>query len=77
MTREEALNKISSSQLDDETMQKEFEYVAKKLDFTIEEFKEIFNSPNKSFRDYKNNYFLITLGTKIYSFLGLEKRKFR
>lgn len=77
MTREEALNKISSSQLDDETMQKEFEYVAKKLDFTVEEFKEIFNSPNKSFRDYKNNYFLITLGTKISSFLGLEKRKFR
>lgn len=77
MTREEALNKISSSQLDDETMQKEFEYVAKKLDFTVEEFKEIFNSPNKAFREYKNNYFLITLGTKISSFLGLEKRKFR
>lgn len=77
MSRDEALQKISTPQLDEVTMQKEFEYVAKKLDFTVEEFNDIFNSPNKSFRDYKNNYFLITLGTRISSLLGLEKRKFR
>ena len=77
MTREEALISISSPQLDEVTMQKEFEYVAKKLDFTIEEFTNIFLGSNKSFRDYKNNYFLITLGTRISRMLGLEKRKFR
>jgi len=77
MTREEALIRIDKTELDEITMQKEFEYVAKKLDFTVEEFINIFNGPNKSFRDYKNNYFLITLGTKISKILGLEKRKFR
>ena len=77
MSREEALEKISSPQLGEEVMQKEFEYVAKKLDFSIEEFKNIFNGGNKSFKDYKNNFFLITLGTRLSRFLGLENRKFR
>ena len=77
MTRNDALLSLSKSQLDEATMQKEFEYVAKKLDFSIEEFTEIFKGKNKSFRDYKNNYFLITLGTRISRLFGLEKRKFR
>ena len=32
------------------TMKKEFEYIAKKLDFTIDEFNDIFSGENKSFR---------------------------
>jgi len=77
MTRDEALLKISKPELSDEEMEKEFEYIAKKLDFTLEEFTEIFNGKNKSFRDYKNNYFLITLGARISNLLGLDNRKFR
>ena len=77
MTREEALERISKPELDEETMRKEFEYVAKKLDFTVEEFEEIFNGPNKTYQDYKNNHFLITLGARISQFLGLENRIFR
>ena len=77
MTREEALERISKPELDEETMRKEFEYVAKKLDFTVEEFEEIFNGPNKTYQDYKNNHFLITLGARISQLLGLENRIFR
>lgn len=77
MTREEALERISKPELDETTLMKEFEYVAKKLDFTVEEFQDLFNGENKSFKDYKNNYFLITLGTKISTLIGLENRKFR
>lgn len=77
MTRDEALEKISKPELSEEEMKKEFEYIAKKLDFTIDEFTEIFKGKNKSFRDYRNNYFWITLGVRISNLLGLDNRKFR
>lgn len=77
MTREEALERISKPELDEETMEKEFEYVAKKLDLTVEEFEGIFNGQNKIFQNYKNNHFLITLGARISQLLGLENRIFR
>jgi N-acetyl sugar amidotransferase len=77
MTREEGLERISKPELDEETMAKEFEYVAKKLDFTVEELQEIFNGKNKTFKDYKNNFALITLGARVSILLGLENRIFR
>lgn len=77
LTRSEALEKVSTPELDEETMAGEFEYVAKKLGLTVAEFQEIFDGKNKTFRDYKNNFFLITLGARISRMLGLENRIFR
>ena len=77
MTREEALDRISKPELSEEEMKKEFEYIAKKLDFNIDEFTEIFKGKNKSFRDYKNNYFWINLGARISNFLKLDNRILR
>lgn len=77
MTRDEALERISKPELDEETMAQEFEYVATKLGWTVDEFREIFNGKNKSFRDYKHKLFLITLGARIANFLGIDNRIFR
>ena len=77
MTREEALDRISRPELDEETMQREFEYVAKKLGWTVAEFDDIFRGENQTFRVYKNNFFLITLGTRISNLLGIDNRIFR
>lgn len=77
LSREAALDRVSRPELDEKTLHDEFEYVAKKLDFTVEELREYFNGNNKTFRDYKNNLFLITLGTRILQFLGIEKRAFK
>ena len=77
MTRYEALQRISKPEVDEESMAKEFEYVAKKLGLTVAEFEEIFKGENKSYGDYKNNLFLITLGARIANFLGLDNRIFR
>ena len=57
MSRDEALERISKPELSEEEMRKEFEYIAKKLDFSVDEFTEIFNGKNKSFRDYKTIIF--------------------
>ena len=58
-------------------MKHEFNYIAKKLDWSEEEFLAIFNGENKSFRDYKNNLFLIELGAKLMHLLGIDRRLFK
>ncbi|HAF34506.1 MAG TPA: LPS biosynthesis protein [Sphingobacterium sp.] len=77
MTRDEALSRISKPELDESTLQKEFDYVAEKLDFTREELETLFNGENKTFHDYKNKRNLIGLGAKVMRKFGLEKRLFR
>jgi N-acetyl sugar amidotransferase len=77
MTRAQALERIAKPALDDQAVAQEFEYVAKKLDLTEDELRELFHGENKGYRDYKNNMFLITLGSKVMRFLGAEKRVMR
>ena len=55
----------------------EFEFVAKKLDFSVDELRKLFRSENKTYNDFPNNKYLIILGTRIMQFLGIEKRKFK
>ncbi|WP_164126627.1 N-acetyl sugar amidotransferase [Sphingobacterium luzhongxinii] len=77
MTREEALVRISRPELSEEFLQKEFEYVANKLDLTKAELQEIFEGPNKTYNDYKNKMSIIKLGAQVMQKLGMEKRLFR
>ena len=77
MTREQALERISKPEMDEQFLRQEFEYVANKLDLTVAQLQEIFEGKNKTFRDYKNKQKIISLGGKVMTFLGLEKRLFR
>jgi len=77
MTRKEALERINQPEIDEQTMQQDFEFVAKKLDLTVEQFKELFDGKNKTYRDYKNNMHLINLCSKILQTIGIEKRVVR
>ena len=77
MTRDDALERIKQPELDEQTLKNEFEYVANKLDLTVQELKEIFSGENKTFKDYKNYRNLIQFGAKLMQLLGLEKRLFR
>jgi N-acetyl sugar amidotransferase len=77
MTRDEALDRISKPEIDEQTLRQEFEYVANKLDLSVDELQEIFDGENRSCTDYKNKRFLIGLGANLLKILGLEKRLFR
>ncbi len=77
MTRDEALARISKPELSDEFMKNEFKYVANKLNLTVDELQQIFEQPNKSYRDYKNKLWLIQLGAKLINLLGIERRHYR
>lgn len=77
MTRDAALARIAEPEMNEHFLKQEFEYVANKLDLTVEELQTIFDGENKTYRDYRNKRWLIGVGTNVLRWLGLEKRFFR
>lgn len=77
MTREEALERIAKPEMDEQFLRQEFEYVANKLDLTVDELEAIFQGENKTYKDYNSKKKIIELGSKTMRMLGLEKRLFR
>ena len=77
MSRTQALKRISKPEMDENFLIEEFEYVATKLDLSVEELKQIFNEENKTFHVYKNKRWMINLGSKVLRKIGWEKRFFR
>ena len=68
ITREYALNQISKSPYDTETINHILTFTLKKLDITKEEFEKIMDQPNHCFREYPSYYFLFDKMFKITSF---------
>ena len=77
ISRDNALNRISSQEMSDEFHSKEFKYVASKLNISESELRNIFNSKNKTYRNYPNNKWLINLGKNFLIKTGIEKRNIR
>ena len=67
----------SAAAYDEETMAHEFEYVATKLDLTVEELRALMNGSNKSYRDYKSSMPMIDPGTKVLRALGVQRMMMR
>ncbi len=77
MTRDEAIERISKPEVSSETMEHDINFICSKLGITREELNQIYKGTNKTFKNYKNKWHIITLGTRIMQLLGLEKRKFK
>lgn len=77
LSRDEALDKIKNPLLDDFFYEREFEYVANKLDISVDELRTIFEGDNKTFLDYKSKYKLVSFASKMMQKLGLDNRYFR
>lgn len=73
MTRDEALEILKTPAISDIEAQKDFEFIANKLDISEEELRSYFKAPNKSYKDYKNEEAYFDKGAKVMKFLGLEK----
>ena len=72
MTREEALKKLEQPPYDEETIHQDFEYIATKLGITVEELQRYMDAPNKSYKDYKSQQNIYSIGAKFMKFFGLE-----
>ena len=77
LDRDAALDRIKNSEMSEHFLEQEFEYMANKLNLTTDELKNIFNDPQKTYQNYKNKRWLISLGANLMRWLKLEKRYFR
>lgn len=73
MKRAEAIERLSKPAWNDETIADEFEYIATKLGISVEELQSYMDAPNKSYSDYKNQNWIIELGTRIMIALGMTR----
>ena len=74
LAREDALQRISTPELDENVLKQEFEYVSNKLDISVDELQKIFDEKNKTVAQYKNKKILIKLGASILSRLRIDRR---
>ena len=72
MTRDEALEKLKKPAYDESTIAQDFEYIATKLGISVEELQGYMDAPNKTYKDYKSQEQIYTLGAKVMKAFGLE-----
>ena len=72
MTREEAINILKQPPYDPTTIHHDFEYIATKLNISIEELKEYIAMPKKTFRDFKSQAWIYHLGSNVMKYMGME-----
>jgi len=73
LSRADALSKIAQPAYDEHLAQQDLEYVAKKLDLTPDEFRELMAGENRSYRDYRSSMPLIDLATRLLRLVGVQK----
>lgn len=70
MTRETALEEMKKSVYSSESeINDDLEYIAKKLDWSTDEFIKIINLPPRSHKEFANNEFIFNIGIKSKRFL--------
>ncbi len=73
MTREEALEQLKLKPYHSMNIEEEFEFIANKLDISIDELKSYHKMPLKSYKDYKNQLWMFNLGAKLLNKIGIER----
>lgn len=71
ISRVSALEEMNKEVYDSITLSEDIEYVAKKLDLSLSEFKSIIDLPKRTYKDFSSNEKLFEIGFKIKSLLKL------
>lgn len=77
MTGKKLLKNLPNHHTDENLAMQDLESMLQKLGLTKEEFIEMMNGENKTFRDYASNASLINMAVKIARLVGFERRQFR
>ncbi len=72
MTREEAVDRLAVPPWDESSIATDFQYVATKLGISTDELQGYMDAPNLSYKDYRSQAWIYTLGAKAMKLLGLE-----
>ncbi len=73
MTRDEALEKLKTLSYDPEALAHDIEFIATKLGITSDELMQYHAAPNKSYKDYKSQQGLYTVGAGFLRMFGLVR----
>lgn len=73
MEREVALALLNQPAYHLEDVEKDYDFIASKLRISVDELKKYHSMPIKSFRDYKNQEYLFTFGSRVMRFMGIDK----
>lgn len=77
MTRDEAIRALANPGYSNDEMEKDSLYIANKLGIGLDDFKEILNGENKTYKDYKNSFGLMKFFIGIARLFGIAKWKYR
>jgi N-acetyl sugar amidotransferase len=77
ISKDDAAIALMNNPYDQNLINKDMAYIAKKLDFSLEEFKNLIDSPGKSYKDYLNSFNLLSFFIRLSQLLNLENREFR
>lgn len=72
MTRGEALEELKKPALSAAEIQRESEFVASKLKISTDELQSYLHLPKRTFRDYRSQFPIYSVGAKVMKLLGLE-----
>lgn len=72
LTRECALDMLSKPAFDSEQLDREFKYIADKLDMSEIELQRCFDAPNRTYRDYRSQAQIYSLGSWVLKRFGIE-----
>jgi N-acetyl sugar amidotransferase len=73
MTRDDALEKLKVPAYDPETIDDEFAYIAKKLGISVDELRHYHTMPLRTYKDYRNQEALFSIGAKVLRAVGIER----
>lgn len=77
ITRNDALKLLKETPYDDRLAGQDLDYICQKLNVEKATFIELMSKPNKTYQDYKNSSFWISLAVKIARILKIETRQYR
>jgi N-acetyl sugar amidotransferase len=72
MTRNVALKQLESLPYDESTIEHESEFVANKLGITVDELMSYLNAPKRTYRDFRSQERVYSVGARAMKLLGLE-----
>jgi N-acetyl sugar amidotransferase len=73
MARDDALETISRTAYDPALIAQDIEFVANKLDISVDELMSLLHGPKRQHSDYKTSSSLIGLGTVVMRALGMQR----
>lgn len=73
MSRDEAILKLQEKVYTKEQIDEDFEFISNKLGITVDELGSYFHAPKKTYKDYKSQENIYSLGAKVMRYFKLEK----